>query len=155
MYHSIAHPRFFPRLLVMACLLYLTACSQFNPVSGNESGSTLYQALGAQTGIEQIADNFIMEIAYDPRVFERFADSNVERFREKIIEHFCYIADGPCEYTGDSMELTHRGMDINSVEFNAVVEDLIAAMDKAGTPLSAQNRLLARLAALRPQIIEI
>lgn len=96
-----------------------------------------------------------MEIAYDPRVFDRFADSNVQRFREKIIEHFCFIADGPCEYTGDSMVLVHRGMDIDSAEFNAVVEDLIDAMDKAGTPISAQNRLLARLAGLRPQIIGI
>lgn len=155
MYSSVTHTHFLPRLLVLTWLLYLTACSQLNPGSGNESDSTLYQDLGAKPGIEQIADNFIMEIAYDPRVFERFADSNVERFREKIIEHFCFIADGPCEYTGDSMELTHRGMHINSAEFNAVVEDLIAAMDKAGTPISAQNRLLARLAGLRPQIIEI
>ena len=132
--------------------LLLGACT--TPQMAN-SESSLYQALGAAPGIEQIADNFIMEIAYDPRVFDRFADSNVARFREKIIEHFCFIADGPCEYTGDSMVLVHRGMDINAAEFNAVVEDLIDAMDKAGTPISAQNRLLERLAGLRPQIIEI
>lgn len=141
------------RLLASATMIVtLAACATKQPASTNDS---LYQALGAAPGIEQIADNFIMEIAYDPRVFDRFADSNVERFREKIIEHFCFIADGPCEYTGDSMVLVHRGMDINSAEFNAVVEDLIDAMDKAGTPVSAQNRLLERLAGLRPQIIEI
>ncbi|MEX2332793.1 MAG: group 1 truncated hemoglobin [Pseudohongiella sp.] len=138
--------------LALATVLTLSACAM---PQGSGADSSLYQALGAQQGIEQIADNFIMEIAYDPRVFDRFADSNVERFREKIIEHFCFIADGPCEYTGDSMVLTHRGMDINSAEFNAVVEDLIDAMDKAGTPVSAQNRLLERLAALRPEIMGI
>lgn len=140
----------FPTLLLTAALT-LSACA--TPQSSGEG--SLYQALGAGQGIEQIADNFIMEIAYDPRVFDRFADSNVERFREKIIEHFCFVADGPCEYTGDSMVLTHRGMDINSAEFNAVVEDLIVAMDKAGTPIGAQNRLLERLAELRPEIIGI
>jgi hemoglobin len=138
--------------LVMGGAVVLSACATQQAANTNDN---LYQALGAAPGIEQIADNFIMEIAYDPRVFDRFADSNVERFREKIIEHFCHIADGPCEYTGDSMVLVHRGMDINSAEFNAVVEDLIDAMDKAGTPISAQNRLLERLAGLRPQIIEI
>lgn len=138
--------------LATSIVIILGACTTSTTANGKDS---LYQALGAAPGIEQIADNFIMEIAYDPRVFDRFADSNVERFREKIIEHFCYIADGPCEYTGDSMVLVHRGMDINSAEFNAVVEDLIDAMDKAGTPISAQNRLLERLAGLRPQIIEI
>lgn len=138
--------------VLLAASLTLSACSMQQP---SAAADTLYQALGANQGIEQIADNFIMEIAYDPRVFDRFADSNVQRFREKIIEHFCFIADGPCEYTGDSMVLVHRGMDIDSAEFNAVVEDLIDAMDKAGTPISAQNRLLARLAGLRPQIIGI
>lgn len=138
--------------LVVSTALILGACT--TQQAANSEGN-LYQALGAAQGIEQIADNFVMEIAYDPRVFDRFADSNVERFREKIIEHFCVIADGPCQYTGDSMVLVHRGMNINSAEFNAVVEDLIDAMDKAGTPISAQNRLLERLAGLRPQIIEI
>lgn len=138
--------------LLMSGAVILSACATQQAANSDDN---LYQALGAAPGIEQIADNFIMEIAYDPRVFDRFADSNVERFREKIIEHFCYIADGPCEYTGDSMVLVHRGMDINSAEFNAVVEDLIDAMEKAGTPISAQNRLLERLAGLRPQIIEI
>ncbi|WP_294130097.1 group I truncated hemoglobin [Pseudohongiella sp.] len=139
-------------IMLLCAALTLSACAIQQPSGADDN---LYQALGAEPGIEQIADNFIMEIAYDPRVFDRFADSNVERFREKIIEHFCFIADGPCEYTGDSMVLVHRGMDINSAEFNAVVEDLIDAMDKAGTPISAQNRLLERLAGLRPQIIEI
>lgn len=138
--------------MLLATILTLNACTLQQP---SRTDDNLYQALGAEQGIEQIADNFIMAIAYDERVFDRFADSNVQRFREKIIEHFCFIADGPCEYTGDSMVLVHRGMDISSAEFNAVVEDLIDAMDQAGTPIRAQNRLLQRLAGLRPQIIEI
>jgi len=139
-------------ILALSTTLTLSACATQQDSNQDDS---LYQALGAEQGITQIADHFIMEIAYDPRVFDRFADSNVARFREKIIQHFCFIADGPCEYTGDSMVLTHRGMDINAAEFNAVVEDLIDAMDKAGTPISAQNRLLDRLAGLRPEIMGI
>ncbi|OFE13818.1 hypothetical protein PHACT_00475 [Pseudohongiella acticola] len=135
-----------------ALVLSLGACATQPATDADDS---LYQALGAEQGIEQIAENFIMEIAYDERIFDRFADSNVQRFREKMIEHLCMVSDGPCEYTGDSMVLVHRGMDINSAEFNAVVENMMEAMDKAGTPLSAQNRLLERLAGLRPEIIEI
>ncbi|MDO8908809.1 MAG: group 1 truncated hemoglobin [Pseudohongiella sp.] len=129
-------------------LSLLVACA-------NNGSSTLYEELGGQQTIVQLADHFVMEIAYDNRVLPRFMDSNVERFREKIIEHFCWIADGPCQYTGDSMVQVHAGMDINSAEFNAVVENLIAAMDKTGIALSAQNRLLERLAVLRPEIMGI
>ena len=117
-----------------------------------QSQQSLYEQLDGLAGITLIADFFIEEIAYDDRVFARFADSNVERFREKIIEHFCMIADGPCLYTGDSMLATHQGMFISDAEFNAVVEDLITAMERATVPLPAQNRLLARLAALKSEI---
>ena len=65
------------------------------------------------------------------------------------------IANGPCVYTGDSMVQTHAGMNISEAEFNAVVEDLIAAMDTVGVDIGTQNRLLARLATLRPQIVGI
>ncbi len=137
-------------LMPVLALALLTACS-----NTPSPPATLYEELGGQTVITELADNFIMEIAYDERVLPRFADSSVDRFREKIIEHFCWIADGPCIYTGDSMVQVHAGMQINSAEFNAVVEDLIAAMDKTGIALGTQNKLLDRLARLRPEIMGI
>ncbi|WP_237113403.1 group I truncated hemoglobin [Pseudohongiella spirulinae] len=120
-----------------------------------DSGRTLYEELGGSSGIEEIVDRFIVEIAFDNRVFERFADSNVERFREKITEHFCVLANGPCVYTGDSMIDTHAGMQISDAEFNAIVENLITAMDESGSPIAAQNKLLARLAVLKDEIAGI
>ncbi|MGM0633436.1 MAG: group I truncated hemoglobin [Pseudomonadota bacterium] len=147
--HRHRHQRSITTTWVVAGLLLLTAC-----VSSSRE-QNLFEALGGHTGVEQIVDNFIIEIANDPRVLPRFEDSNVERFRDKITEHFCMITDGPCEYTGDTMVRVHAGMQISSAEFNAVVEDLMDAMDEAGTPVSAQNRLLARLARLRPDIIRI
>jgi len=137
-------------LMPVLALALLTACS-----NTPSPPATLYDELGGQAVITELADHFIMEIAYDERVLPRFADSSVDRFREKIIEHFCWIADGPCIYTGDSMVQVHAGMQINSAEFNAVVEDLIAAMDKTGIALGTQNKLLDRLARLRPEIMGI
>ena len=133
----------------LALLVLLSSCARPEP------SGTLYQALGAEQGMEQIVDAFILEIANDPVLIQRFRDSNVDRFRQLITEHFCAVADGPCEYRGDSMVRIHAGMDITSAEFNAIVESLMAAMEEAGTPIAAQNRLLARLARLRPEIIRL
>ena len=66
---------------------------------------------------------------------------------------FCVEAGGPCEYSGDSMEESHKGLNIDRGDFNALVEDLIDAMDAEGVAVPVQNRLLARLAAMRGQII--
>jgi hemoglobin len=140
---------FHKSLPVLTLTVLLSACS------GTQHQENLYTALGGEAGVAQIADNFIMEIANDERVIAYFEDSNVERFRQFFIEHLCMLTDGPCEYTGDSLIDTHVGMNVTEAAFNAIVEDLMAAMNKADIAISSQNRLLARMAALREQIIQL
>jgi hemoglobin len=133
--------------LSLSATILLASCAA--PTADNE----LYLALGGHDGIERITENFIMEIAGDDRVIDHFADSNVQRFREKFAEHFCMVVDGPCQYTGDTMIEIHTGMGVTEGDFNAVVEDLMAAMGKAQVPIGTQNRVLARLATLRGEVI--
>ncbi|MEE4204155.1 MAG: group 1 truncated hemoglobin [Halieaceae bacterium] len=115
---------------------------------------SLYQDLGGLAGITRVADNFLYHLGRDDRVIDFFAESDIDRFHEKVIEHICELSGGPCEYTGDSMLETHRGMGINDTQFNAVVEDLILAMEDAGLGTTAQNRLLSVLAPLHQNIVE-
>ncbi|MDQ4426933.1 group 1 truncated hemoglobin [Thalassolituus sp.] len=112
-----------------------------------------YQELGGKAGVENIVDNFINEISFDQNIVKFFEGTDINRLREKLIEQFCHESGGPCEYTGDSMKDVHAGMDITKAEFNRVVELLQAAMDDAGTPQTAQNRLIRSLAPMRPDII--
>lgn len=116
------------------------------------SDDTLYQSLGGIDGITRITDNFLYHIGEDDRVIEFFAATDIDRFHSKIIEHLCEISGGPCVYTGDPMSETHQGMAIGEVHFNAIVEDLIKAMDDENIPTRAQNQLLQRLAALHGEI---
>ncbi|MAX86791.1 MULTISPECIES: group I truncated hemoglobin [Thalassolituus] len=112
-----------------------------------------YQELGGKEGVEKIVDNFINEISFDQNIVKFFEGTDITRLREKLIEQFCHESGGPCEYTGDSMKDVHAGMKITKAEFNRVVELLQAAMDDAGTPQTAQNRLIRSLAPMRPDII--
>ncbi len=138
-----------PRTLILPVLLScgLTACS------GKPPEASLYEALGGEAAIATIVENFILEIARDERVIDHFEVSNVQRFRVMMNQHLCMVADGPCVYEGDSMIDTHAGMGVTEADFNAIVEDMMAAMDQAGIPLGPQNRLLARLATFRAEII--
>lgn len=133
--------------LLLSSTLTLGACSAV-PDEDN-----LYLALGGEQAIAVIVENFILEIARDERIIDHFEVSNVQRFRVMMNEHLCMVADGPCEYTGDSMIDTHAGMGVTEGDFNAIVENMMAAMNKAGIPLGPQNRLLARLATFRGEII--
>lgn len=138
--------------LSQSFITLLFVCSFFACASGNHS-STLYEELGEQIKIEEIANNFIEELGYDPRIAAYFEKTNINRFYEKLVEHLCEISDGPCEYTGDSMKQVHQGMGITEAHFNQTVDMLIAAMDKANIPHNTQNKLLKRLVPLRKDII--
>ena len=130
--------------LLLACLLGGCATSA--------SHDQLYQDLGKLDGITRIADGFLYYIGDDERVVEFFAETDIDRFHSKIIEHLCAVSGGPCRYTGDTMVDVHRGMDISEAQFNAIVEHLIQAMNDEQVPTRAQNRLLKLLADLHGEI---
>jgi|TARA_B110000211_G_scaffold57092_1_gene63715 hemoglobin len=116
---------------------------------------SLYAEIGQQVALDKIVDNLINIIGQDDVVFSHFADSNIAHFRIKLSLFLCQITDGPCQYNGDNMEDIHRGMKININQFNHFVELFITAMDTANIAYPTQNKLLARLAALRKTIIKI
>ena len=137
------------RLAVLCLPLLLAACAQQAP---RDDG--LYRALGEEPGIVRIVEGMLLGSARDPRIARHFLDIDIERLREKLIEQLCFESGGPCVYTGDSMEESHKGLRLTPSDFNALVEHLQDAMDAEGVPTPAQNRLLARLAPMRGQVID-
>lgn len=137
------------RLLIIALLLALSACAQQPP-----KDDSLYRALGEQAGIETVVESMLLKIASDKRIVHHFEDVDIQRVRDKLVEQFCMEAGGPCTYTGDSMEESHTGLNLTPSDFNALVENLQAAMTEQGIAIPAQNRLLVRLAPMRGQIID-
>lgn len=148
---NITHNRYsglFQRLLASASLIFfITGCTTLVP------SMSLYEELGEKQGITTLVDRFIEEIAADERIVNHFRETNAERFRSKLIEQFCVLSSGPCEYTGKSMLVIHGGLNISEADFNALVEDLISAMEQQALKTSTQNKLLKQLAPLRAQII--
>ncbi len=142
--------RFQPRTLGLhACLLAgLVACAS-HP-AGN---STTYEQLGGSPGIEGIVDALLETIVEDERINRQFADADILRLRTKLIEQLCAESGGPCVYSGLPMGEAHAGRGITTAQFNALVEDLIAVMTARKVPITAQNRLLKRLAPMHRNIV--
>ncbi|WP_455827751.1 group I truncated hemoglobin [Pseudomonas graminis] len=137
------------RFLSVALVLLLGACAQ-QPAKDD----SLYRDLGALPGITRIVEGMLLNIARDERIVERFRRIDIQRLRNKLIEQFCVEAGGPCTYTGDSMAESHKGQNVSRSDFNALVEDLIKAMDSEGVAVPVQNRLIGRLAVMRGEVIE-
>lgn len=144
--------RAFPIIVVLACLFSLSPAVAAPPAG--QPDDSLYVALGEKAGISAIVDTTLSHVADDQRIVHYFANTNIVHVRHGLITKLCVVAGGPCHYTGHNMADVHRGLHITAAAFNAMVEDLRAAMTQLKVPLTAQNRLLAQLAPMRNDIVE-
>lgn len=133
-----------PALAVVLALL--AGCS------GLPDGEADFARFGGKAGIAAIVEDTLVRSAQDPRLARHFADANLVRLHDKLTELVCVEVGGPCTYTGFPMAQVHDGRGITDADFNRLVEHLVAAMEAQAVPRPAQFRLLARLAAMHPDV---
>jgi hemoglobin len=121
-------------------------------ISANKS---LYDRLGGKAAITAVIDTFVAKAAADPRINKKFAKTNVPRLKTELVDQVCAETGGPCAYTGRSMKEAHRNMSVTDGEFNALVEDLTAALNAFKVPAREQKDLLTALGAMKGDIVEV
>lgn len=113
----------------------------------------LYDALGGEAGVAKLVDALVAEVHADAKIGVLFAETDDAYFKARLREQLCAISDGGCDYTGLDMAEAHSGMDLSEAQFNDFVDAARRAMTAAGFAVGVQNRLLARLAPMRGDII--
>ena len=135
----------------MAAALALGACADKQMQMQEAS---LYERLGGKPAIEAVVDQFIQNVAADQRINGFFANADIEDLSAKLVDQICQASGGPCTYTGLDMKTAHRGMGVRDEHFNALVEDLIAALDTFNVPEREKNELLGTLGPMKGDIVE-
>lgn len=144
-------------VLIPIAIASSTACSLTSAPANTadiNSEPTLYEELGGVDGVNTLTIDLIREIAADERIKGRYKDSDIGRFHRMMNEQMCSLTGGGCTYSGDDMQRTHAGMKVTRVEFNALVEALMRAMDKNEIPQGTQNRLLELYAPMHGDIVD-
>ncbi len=113
----------------------------------------LFTDLGGKPGIDRLVEISVDNYLADDRIKTIFDESNMERVRAELKDQFCVVAGGPCTYTGHNMVAAHKGLHLTNANFNALVEDLQAAMNSCSIPFAVQNRFLARLAPYQHEVV--
>ena len=119
---------------------------------------SLFERLGGTKGITAIVDDVIENHMNNTTINARFIPykDEPERFakiRQHTIDFFSAGGGGPVQYTGRDMPTTHRGMNINAAEYMAVVDDIMAVLDKHKIDDASKNDVLAILWSLKGMII--
>jgi hemoglobin len=126
--------------------------------TADEKPKSLYHRLGGKKGIEKVVKDFIANVGADNRINHYFADTvkdkaRLEKFEDNLEDQICQAASGPCKYKGKNMRAAHKGMNITEADFNALVEDLVKALDKNKVGATEKNELLTALGGLKDQIV--
>lgn len=143
-------------IVFAACLLGALAVSA--SAQGTMSSSTqksLYERLGGLDAIKAVVGEFAARVLADDRINKKFAKSDPKRLTLHLVEQVCMVTGGPCQYTGLDMKKSHKNMKVTDGEFNALVEDLVGALDKFNVPAQEKNDLLKILGGLHDQIVEV
>ena len=116
---------------------------------------SLYERLGGQPAISAVVDEFAGIVLKDDRINRKFSKSDPARLVSNLKAFVCSATGGPCAYTGRDMKTSHKGMGTTAGEFNALVEDLVKALDKFKVPDREKNELLGALGPLKGDVVEV
>jgi hemoglobin len=126
---------------------------------GFAQGKSLYDRLGGKAAITAVVDEFVGRVAADNRIngfFKQTAadPARLASFKGKLVDQICQASGGPCKYTGKDMKTAHAGMGITEADFNALVEDLVGALDKFKVGSKEKDELLSVLGPMKADIVE-
>ncbi len=139
----------------LKCFLFTVALTSLLTLAAVAQTRSLYERLGGKESIVAVVDEFAGRILADTRINAKFANSDPVRLKTMLVEQICEATGGPCKYTGRTMPASHAGMGVTSGEFNALVEDLVGALDKFNVPQTEKDELIGALAPMKAQIVEI
>jgi hemoglobin len=123
--------------------------------AGQETTKTLYDRLGGKAAITAVVDQFVTNVADDKRINARFSTTDIPRLKKNLVDQVCMASGGPCTYSGRDMTTTHAGMKITTADFNALVEDLVASLNKFKVSETEKKDLLGILGPMKKDIVEI
>ena len=144
-----------------------------NKAAQAEGKLALFDRLGGVPGISNIVVDFMPRALQDPRVnWQRngvtrggfsfhsgksvaWIDTpeNVARLRKHLVQFLALATGGPAHYDGKEIKSVHADMHISNPEFDAVIGDLKASLDKLQIPNKEQKELLAIVESTRPEIV--
>jgi len=116
---------------------------------------SLYERLGGVGAIQAVVTKFISNVGGDARINGYFKNADLKQLNKHLVNQVCMATGGPCTYEGRDMKTAHKGMKVTTAAFNALVEDLVSALNTFNVPKKEQDELLGILGPMKKDIVEV
>lgn len=119
------------------------------------SDESLYIRLGGHDAIAALARTIFNNHCSNEVVKNRYAKSDPENVVQKVTEFMCAGFGGTEYYSGEDMLTAHTGMNISDEEFNAVVNDVLKALETHNVGQKEKDEILVVLWSMRGEIVHV
>jgi hemoglobin len=118
------------------------------------TGSSLYRQLGGRVGIAAVTDEFYRRVLADDALAPFFMGTDLARLYAHQAAFLAAAVGGPDPYAGRAPQEAHAGRGIAAPHFAATAGHLAAALDACGVPGAMAAVVMARVGALRDEVID-
>jgi hemoglobin len=122
---------------------------------------SLYDRLGGLYPIAAVVDDFIDRVYVNaalnanPNIAKARSEVRRAGLKMQVANQVCMVTGGPCAYTGKNMKEAHAGFQITPQEWDALMVDFRASLDKFKVPAAEQNELIAIVESTKADIVAV
>jgi len=120
---------------------------------------SLYERLGGAYSIATVVDDFIERLLVNAALNANPAINEARKRVPKaglkfhVTAMVCEVSGGPCKYTGRAMKESHQHLNISQAEWDAMVVDFKATLNKFKVPQREQQELITIVGSTRNDIV--
>lgn len=121
---------------------------------------SLFERLGGSAGIERIVEEVAARHLENPVIAARFRPfleppQKLQDLKMHLARFLEMGSGGPQRYEGRDMRTAHAGMNISPAEYMAAMDDIVAALERAGVDEQTRKDVLAIAWSLKGDIISV
>jgi hemoglobin len=147
------------RKTVLAAVMVCTAATATQTARAQTTPPSLYERLGGAYSIATVVDDFIERLLVNatlnanPAIREARARVPKAGLKFHVTTLVCEVSGGPCKYTGRTMKESHDKLNIGQREWDAMVADFKATLDKFKVPQREQQELITIVESTKNDIV--
>jgi hemoglobin len=144
---------------VLAAVIVVMAGTVTQAARAQVTQPSLYERLGGAYSIATVVDDFIERLLVNATLNANPAINEARKRVPKaglkfhVTTMVCEVSGGPCKYTGRAMKESHQHLNITQAEWDAMVVDFKATLNKFKVPQREQQELITIVGSTRNDIV--
>lgn len=147
------------RYSLPVAVAFVLLASWTSAIAQEKKEKPLYDRLGGVYAIASVVDDFVERLLVNdtlnanPAIKEARGRVPKAGLKYRVTELVCQVTGGPQKYTGRSMKDSHKLLNITEKEWDAMVADFKATLNKFKVPTKEQEELIGIVGTTKADIV--